>query len=398
MPRFLPASPRTTPLMEGQHWRRWAGYMTASSYELTHDREYAAIRNAAALIDVTPLYKYEVTGRDAQRLLDRVVTRNVTKCKVGQVLYTPWCDSHGKVIDDGTIQRLGEQRFRMTSADPSLRWLSMNAAGMDVAIDDVSEQTSAFAVQGPSARDILAEVADGDVAGLKFFNLIDCTLRGVPVTITRTGYTGDLGYEVWMPVDRTVDVWDALMEVGEKRGLAPCGIWAMDVARIEAGLVMADVDYVSSHRAVIESQKSTPFELNLGWAVSLEGGSFVGKRALAAEKEHGSAWQFIGIDVDWESLEQCYREVDLPPMLPTVAWRTSAPLYAGGRQIGYASSGCWSPLLKKYIALAHVETPWSKPGTEVYMEVTVEHRRKQALARVAELPFFNPERKRSSAS
>ena len=395
MPRFLPAAPRTTPLMEGQHWRRWAGYLTASSYELTHDREYAAIRNAAALIDVTPLYKYMVTGTDAARLLDRVVTRNVAKCKVGQVLYTPWCDSHGKVIDDGTISRLGEQTFRMTSADPSLRWLSMNAAGMDVAIDDVSEQMAAFAVQGPSSRDILAEVADGDVAGMKFFHLAECTIRGIPVTITRTGYTGDLGYEVWMPTERTVDVWDALTEVGTKRGLAPCGIWAMDVARIEAGLIMADVDYVSSHRAVIESQKSSPFELNLGWAVNVDAASFVGKRALAAEKAEGSAWQFVGIDVDWESLEQCYREVDLPPMLPTTAWRTSAPLFAGGRQIGYASSGCWSPILKKYIALAHVETRWSKPGTEVYMEVTVEHRRKQALARVAALPFFNPERKRS---
>jgi aminomethyltransferase len=383
--------------MEGQHWRRWAGYMTASSYELTHDREYAAIRNAAALIDVTPLYKYMVTGRDAARLLDRVVTRNVAKCKLGQVLYTPWCDSHGKVIDDGTIARLGEQTFRMTSADPSLRWLGMNAVGMDVAIEDVSERISAFAVQGPSSREILAEVAEGGVRGLKFFNLLECTIRGIPVTITRTGYTGDLGYEVWMPSERTVEVWDTLMETGPKRGLAPCGIWAMDVARIEAGLIMADVDYVSAHRALIESQKSTPFELNLGWAVNLDGANFNGKRALEKEKAEGSAWQLVGIDVDWESLEQCYREVDLPPTLPTTAWRTSTPLYAGGRQVGYASSGCWSPLLKKYIALAHIEMPWAKPGTEVYMEVTVEHRRKQALARVAQLPFFNPERKRSAS-
>jgi aminomethyltransferase len=382
--------------MEGQHWRRWAGYLTASSYELSHDREYAAIRNAAAIIDITPLYKYAVSGRDAARLLDRVVTRNVEKCKVGQVLYTPWCDAHGKVIDDGTIARLEEQTFRMTSADPSLRWLSMNAVGMEVTIEDVSEQMSAFAIQGPTSRAILAEVCEGgDVAGLAFFRLVACTIRGIPVTITRTGYTGDLGYEVWMPVEHTVTIWDALTEAGGKRGLAPCGIWAMDVARIEAGLIMADVDYTSSHRAVIESQKSSPFELNLGWAVNLDSGPFVGKRALAAEKAGGSAWQLVGIDVDWESLEQCYREVDLPPMLPTTAWRTSAPLYAGGGQVGYASSGCWSPILKKYIALAHIEARWSKPGTEVFMEVTVEHRRKQALARVAALPFFNPERKRS---
>jgi aminomethyltransferase len=378
--------------MEGQHWRRWAGYVTASSYELTHEREYAAIRNATALIDITPLYKYMVTGRDAGRLLNRVVTRDVGKCKVDQVLYTPWCDSHGKVIDDGTITRLGEDRFRMTAAEPSLRWLSMNAVGMDVTIEDVTDAVAAFAVQGPTSRSVLSKLAD--MASLPFFRAAECTIRDVPVTITRTGYTGDLGYEVWMPAERAVDVWDALTGVGFDYGLAPCGIWAMDIARIEAGLIMADVDYVSSHKALIESQKSSPFELNLGWAVSLDT-NFVGARVLREEKAHGPSWQFVGIDVDWESLEQCYREAGLPPALPSVAWRTSVPLYVGGRQIGYATSGTWSPLLKKYLALAHVESAFSKPGTEVNIEVTVEHRRKQALARVAALPFFNPERKRS---
>jgi aminomethyltransferase len=381
--------------MEGQHWRRWAGYVTASSYELTHDREYAAIRNAAALIDITPLYKYMVSGKDAARLLDRVVTRDVGKCKLAQVMYTPWCDSHGKVIDDGTISRLGDARFRMTSASPSVRWLAMNAIGMDVDVQDVTDATAALALQGPTSRAILADVVDADVAGLKFFKLVDATIRGVPVTISRTGYTGDLGYELWIPAEHAVKVWDALVEGGASRGIAPCGIWAMDVARIEAGLIMADIDYVSSHHALIESQKSSPFELNLGWAVSLDAGPFVGKRPLVAEKERGPAWQFVGIDVDWDSLEACYREVDLPPTLPTIAWRASVPLYAGNKQIGYATSGCWSPLLKKYLALAHVESGWAKPGTEIHMEVTVEHRRKQALARVAALPFFNPERKRA---
>jgi aminomethyltransferase len=398
MPRFLPAAARTTPLMEGQHWRRWAGYVTASSYELTHDREYAAIRNAAALIDVSPLYKYRVTGRDAVRLLDRVVTRDVAKLKVGQVLYTPWCDARGKVIDDGTVSRLGDSELRMTSADPSLRWLSMNAVGMDVAIEDVTDRLAAFSLQGPTSRALLAEATgEGDVAALKFFRLTNAKLRDVPVTISRTGYTGDLGYEIWMPADRAPAVWDVLTEVGARHGIAPCGIWAMDIARIEAGLLMAEVDYVSAHHALIEAQKSSPFELGLGWAVNLEGGPFNGKRALQIEKEKGSSWQFVGVDVDWDSLEQCYRDVGLPPKLPTIAWRQSVPLYANGSaQIGYATSGCWSPLLKRYIALAHVEAPWSKEGTEVHMEVTVEHRRKQALARIAKLPFFNPERKRAS--
>lgn len=382
--------------MEGQHWRRWGGYVTASSYELSHDREYAAIRNAAALIDVTPLFKYRITGRDAARLLDRVVTRNVQKLAVNAVMYTPWCDAHGKIIDDGTITRLEETEYRLTSADPSLRWLGMNAVGMDVAIEDVTDQLAAFSLQGPRSRAVLDAVTEGAASTLKFFRATSASVRGAGVTITRTGYTGDLGYEIWIPVESTVAVWDALMEAGFDHGIAPCGIWAMDIARIEAGLVMAEVDYTSAHKALIESQKSSPFELGLGWAVNLEKAAFNGKKALVAEKELGSAWQLVGIDVDWVSLEECYREVDLPPRLPTTAWRASTPIYAAGRQIGYASSGCWSPLLKKYIALAHVEAQWSKAGTEVAMEVTVEHRRKQALARVAKLPFFDPERKRAS--
>jgi aminomethyltransferase len=381
--------------MEGQHWRRWGGYVTASSYELTHDREYAAIRNAAALIDVTPLYKYVIHGRDALRLLDRIWTRDLTKCAVGQVMYGPWCDAHGKVIDDGTVSRLAEDRFRMTSAEPSLRWLTMNAVGMDVAIDDVTDALAAFSLQGPRSRAILSGITDADVGTLKYFRFLEGTIRGVPVTVSRTGYTGDLGYEIWLPAARAVEVWDAITDAGAKHALAPCGIWAMDIARIEAGLIMADVDYVSSFKAQIEGQKSSPFELGLGWAVSLGAGSFVGSRALRAEKAAGPAWRLIGVEIDWDSLEQCFREVGLPPRLPAVPWRSSVPLYANGRQIGYATSGTWSPLLKKTIALAHVEGAFAKPGTEIQIEVTVEHRRRQALARVSPLPFFDPERKRA---
>lgn len=382
--------------MEGSHaWRRWAGYFVASAYEPSHDREYAAIRNAAALIDVTPLWKYMVRGKDAAKLLDRIVTRDVAKCKVGQVLYTPWCDSAGKVIDDGTVSRLGENEFRLTAADPTLRWLDVNATGMDVTIEDTSFQTCALALQGPLAREVLKHAADGDVAGLKFFRVVDATIGGAPVQVSRTGYTGDLGYEIWIPNEHAVAVWDALMAAGKNYGIVPAGIWALDVARIEAGLIMADVDYVSSHRAIIDSQLSSPFEINLGWAVNLEKGDFVGKPALVAEKQAGSPWQFVGIDVDWESLEALYMSVHVPPRLPAVAFRSSVPLYANDRQIGYCSSGCWSPLLKKYIALAHMESAYAAQGTEVFMEMTVEHHRKQALARVTALPFFNPERKRS---
>ena len=393
--KTTPFHARTSALCVSQAWRRWAGYQVASSYELLHDREYHAIRSAAALLDVTPLYKYLITGPDAARLLDRVVTRNVAKSRVGQVLYTPWCDAGGKVIDDGTVSRLGDQSFRLTAADPNLRWLHLNATGLRVTIDDASESTAALALQGPNARAILQQLTDADLPGLKYFRLTQTTLRGIPVTLSRTGYTGDLGYEIWVDAARALPLWDALIDAGTPYGITPTGILALDMARIEAGLMLLEVDYVSAHRALIESQKYSPFELNLGWTVSLEKEWFVGRDALLAEVARGPAWQFVGIEVEWDSLERLYAEVRLPPRLPTAAWRVSVPVSADGAQVGYASSGCWSPLLKKYIALAHLQSAWAGPGTPVTMEVTVEHRRKQANARVVPTPFFNPERKRA---
>jgi aminomethyltransferase len=381
--------------MQGQNWRRWSGFAAASCYEFTHDREYAAVRNAAALFDVSPLNKYVIEGPDAARLLDRVVTRNVPKAQQGQVLYMSWCDAHGKVIDDGTITRLGERSYRLTSAEPGLRWLHRNAFGMDVRIDDVSERLGALALQGPLSRAVLNAIARDAVDGLKYFRMMDNRIAGVDIQISRTGYTGDLGYELWVPAEGALPVWDALVKAGADYGLMPAGIWALDVARIEAGLVMLDVDYHSAHRAMIEAQKSTPFELSLDWSVTLDKAPFNGRQALAAEKARGPAWRFVGIEVDWDSFERLYRDVDLTPALPMVAWRASVPLYRNGRQAGYASSGVWSPLLKKYLALAHIEAPHFQPDTPVEMEMTVEHRRLRADARVRKLPFFDPPRKKA---
>ncbi|HEX9755703.1 MAG TPA: aminomethyltransferase family protein [Gemmatimonadales bacterium] len=395
MLKTTPFHPRTAPLVRAQTWRRWAGHQVASAYDPHPDREYAAIRNAAALIDVSPLFKYLITGPDAARLLDRMVTRDVTKCRVGQVLYTTWCDVHGKVIDDGTISRLDEGTFRLTSAEPNLRWLSMSAAGMDVALEEVSEATAALALQGPLSRGVLERVSAADLQALKYFRLVHTSIRDIPVTVSRTGYTGDLGFEIWVDAKHAVRLWDALIEAGTPFGITPCGIWAMDTARIEAGLVMLDVDYHSAHRAPIEEQKSTPFELNLGWTVSLDKEPYTGRRALRDEATRGPAWAFVGLEVEWESLERLYRAHDLPPQLPSVAWRTSAPVYKDGRQIGYASSGCWSPLLKKSLALAHLRAPHSEPGTTIRIEITVEHQRKKANAVVRKLPFFDPDRKRA---
>jgi aminomethyltransferase len=390
-----PFHPRTATLCQSHAWRRWAGHVVASAYELSHEREYHAIRSAAALLDVSPLYKYLVRGKDAARLLDRVVTRDVARTKTGDVLYTPWCDAAGKVLDDGTVARLGDDRFRVTSAEPNLRWFEDNALGLDVAIEDVSEPVAALALQGPNARAILQSLADRDVSGLEYFRLTEASLRGVPVTISRTGYTGDLGYEIWLDAKDALPLWDALIEAGTPYGITPAGMLALDVARIEAGLMLLDVDYVPANKALIASQTSTPFELDLGWAVKLDKAQFVGKGALAAEARRGPEWRFVGIEVDWDSFERLHAEVGLAPRVPGMAWRTSVPLYAGGEQAGYATSGGWSPLLKKYIALAHLRSRWAAPGTAVEMEVTVEHRRRRAAARVVKKPFFDPERKRA---
>ena len=393
--RTTPFHSRTAALVRGQTWRRWAGYVVASSYDLVHDLEYAAIRGTAALIDVTPLFKYRLRGPDSAALLDRIVTRDVTRCALGQVLYTPWCDPEGKVVDDGTVTRLADHHFRLTSAHPNLRWLHQNAVGMQVEIEDETAETAALSLQGPSAREILARLADTEVTGLRFFRAAPARLGGIPVTVTRTGYTGDLGYEIWVANERAEPLWDLLMATGAPFGILPTGLLAMDVARIEAGLLLIDVDYVSARRALIEPQKSSPFELNLGWTVARGKSPFVGQRALEAERERGSPWAFRGLVVDWDSLEALFTEVGLPPQLPTTAWRVSTPVYGNGQQVGYATSGCWSPLLKKYVALAHLESSHSEPGTEVALEVTIEHRRKRARATVVKTPFFDPDRKRA---
>jgi aminomethyltransferase len=394
MLKKTPFHERTSALVRAQTWRRWAGYQMASSYDPHPDREYAAVRNAAALFDVSPLHKYVIGGRDAARLLDRLITRDVTKLKIGQVYYTPWCDAAGKVVDDGTLSRLDAGAYRLTSADSSIRWLTMNAAGMDVTLDDSSDCTATLALQGPLARTILAQLTP-DVAALKYFRLAHTSLAGIPVTVSRTGYTGDLGYEIWVAAERAIALWDALIEAGTPHGITPAGVWALDIARIEAGLIMLDIDYFSSHHALIDERKSSPFEINLGWAVSATKGPYNGRRALAAERTQGPRWGFVGLEIDWPSFERLFAERHLPPQISNVAWRTSVPVYAGGSQVGYATSGCWSPLLKKPLALAHLEQPHYAPGTRVEIEVTVEHRRKRADAVVRALPFYDPERKKA---
>lgn len=386
---------RTLPLCESLSYRDWAGYYAVSAYETHHEHEYNAIRNACALIDISPLYKYRLSGPDAVRLVNRVITRDAAKMSVGQVYYTPWCDEDGKVIDDGTVTRTGEREYRWTAADPNLRWFSENASGLDVAIEDISESVAALALQGPTSRRLLQQVCDADLSTLKYFRATTGRIAGVPVDVSRTGYTGDLGYEIWMPWAEALRVWDAIAEAGHAFDLHPTGMLALDVARIEAGLLLIDVDFHSSRRALIESQKYSPYELGLGRLVQLKKGPFVGRAALAEEVKRGIARQIVGLEVDWNAVEKLYEAVGLPPTAPAGTSRVAVPVYKGRSQVGRATSTTWSSTLKKLIALATIDAPHYAVGTPVEMEITVEAVRHRATATVVPTPFFNPERKTS---
>jgi aminomethyltransferase len=384
---------RTHQLCESLNYRDWAGYYAVSAYETHHEHEYNAIRNACAMIDVSPLFKYRVSGRDAVRLIDRVITRDAKKLAVGQVYYTPWCDEEGKVIDDGTVTRLSEQVYRWTAADPSLRWLTENARGLDVRVEDITEQVAALALQGPTAARLLRQVSSAPIESLKYFRATSGSIAGVPVDITRTGYTGDLGYEVWMPWDAALRVWDAIAEVGAAFDLHAAGMLALDIARIEAGLLLIDVDFHGSRKAMIESQKYSPFELGLGRLVELDKGPFIGRAALTAEHRRGPKRQIVGLEVDWTEVEKLYDAVGLPPTASSTASRVAVPVYKEGKQVGRATSTTWSTMLKKMIALATIDAPHSSLGTRLKLEITVEAVRHAATATVVKTPFFNPPRK-----
>jgi aminomethyltransferase len=386
---------RTFALCQSLNYREWSGYYAVSTYEVHHEHEYNAIRNAAALIDITPLYKYIVSGHDATKLVNRVITRDIAIVQIGQVIYCCWCDEQGKVIDDGTITRLEENKYRWTAADPSLRWFRQCSSNMDVRIEDVSEKIAALALQGPTSGRLLASVAEADIHNLKYFRMTSGKIAGVAVDISRTGYTGDLGYEIWMAWDDAIKVWDAFMSAGKGFDIHAAGMLALDVARIEAGLLLTEVDYTSSKKALIASQKYSPYELGFGRMVHLEKETFIGRSALLADKERGVARQFVGLEVDWIEVEKRYETFGLTPVAPAQASRMPVPVFVRGKQIGKATSTTWSPLLKKMIALASVETGHSRVGTKLEIEITIEAVRQKVPATIVKLPFFNPARKTS---
>jgi aminomethyltransferase len=392
--RLTPFHPRLSELCDVYNWSLWNNWLLPDMYAPDHTQEYFAIRTACAVFDMSPIPKYHIHGRDAVRFLNRVLTQEVSRCEIDQALYTPWCDDDGKILDDGILTRLDEQSFRLTSGDPWLYWLEDNSLGLEVSIEDVTE-LGILALQGPFSRDLLKTLTNSDLDHLRYFRLLKTDLAGIQVDVSRTGYTGDLGYEIWVEPHLALQLWDSLFEAGEAYGLMPFGDFALEMTRIEAGLLLADVDFYSSKKVVYEFEKSSPLELGLGWTVKLDKDYFIGQKALQREHIQGSAWGTRGLEVDLISLENIFADFGMPLYLPSEAWNEAVPVYSGGRQIGKATSGMWSPILKKYIAIARLKPEFTRPGTHVDIEVTIDAQRKLARATVVKMPFFDPPRKKS---
>lgn len=395
MPIQTPFHPRTEALNVNQSWKEWSGYFATSQFGVSVDLDYFAFRETAGLIDVTPLFKYEITGVDAQRFLDRVSTRNIKNLKMGRVGYGCWCDEQGRVLDDGNVFHLDENLFWLTSAHPNFLWLSENAVGYEVTITDISAEWCALALQGPRSRKIVNAAIDGNVDDMSFFSCSSMKLGRNKGWISRTGYTGDLGFELFVPNKHALKLWDALWEAGQPHRIQASGLNALDIARIEAGYILVDVDYRSSLDALVERQKSTPFEIGLDWAVDLKGGHFVGRKALVEESRRGPEWKLVGIEVDMEELEAMFDKRGLPVSLPCHAWRQIVPLFKGNKQVGYCSSGTWSPLLKRYICLGTVQSAFAEVGQALKMDTLIDFDRERVTARVVDRPFYQPRRQRS---
>jgi aminomethyltransferase len=398
MPRPTPFHSRTSVSCESQSWQEWSGFLSAQSYELDHIHEYNAARTACALFDISPLYKYHVHGPGARALLDRVLTRDVSRLAVGQVSYTTWCDDEGKIVDDGTITRLAPDSYRLTAAIPTLDWLQDNDLGIGARIEDASEALAALSLQGPTSRAVLQRLADADVGALRYFRQLETKLAGIPVSISRTGYTGDLGFEIFVEPGWAERLWDELLEAGRAFNLRPAGNIAQDMLRIEAGLLLIDVDFVSSSRTLFDVQKSTPQELGLGFTVALGKEWFVGQEALRREKQRGPAWTTIGLVLDVVALEQVYARFGMPLHLPYRSWNDAVPVYGDAerrQRVGRATSGTWSPILKSYVVIARVSPASGRPGGRVFVEETVEAERFAVPAKVVELPFFDPPQKKA---
>ncbi|MEM1245697.1 MAG: glycine cleavage T C-terminal barrel domain-containing protein [Acidobacteriota bacterium] len=402
-PRFSPFHERLTAACQSHQWRDWAGTIAPSSFEPTTELEVAAVRHTAALFDVSPLYKVEFRGPDAEAATNRLFTRDTRKCREHQVQYTCWCDDEGKLLQDGNLVRLGGDHFRITTADPSLAWFEDACRGFDVEVVDVSDDVAALALQGPRSCAVLQRALPGaEIESLRFFRAREAQLQAatgaVEVLLTRTGFTGDLGYEIWLPAERALDVWDALMKAGAGHGLRPAGLETLDRCRIEAGLVLIEVDFVNASHALLDVRQSTPDETGLGWTVKLNpGNDFIGRRAIEEERERAAEWRLVGVEIAWSELERVYRPKGLrPTVVGEAPDRTPRPLYRDGKQVGQVTSQVFSALLKRHIGLASVHADAAEPGTELEIDLLVDTEFRRATARIVPLPFFDPPQKRAT--
>jgi aminomethyltransferase len=360
----------------------WAGYTTVDVFS-TVEQEYFSVRNACSLFDLTPMVKYRITGADAERYLNRLVTRNVTKLKPNRVAYTVWCDDAGHVIDDGTIFRLGASEFLLCTAERQLNWLLDSAIGFNVSVVEITETIAALSLQGPTSCFVLNALGLAEVAKLRPFDIRQFTVGHRQLTISRTGFTGDLGYELWMDPADAVFFWDALMQAGSTRGIRPIGSQALDMVRIEAGFIMPNLDFVSAESTVHLSRDRSPFELGLDWLVDLKKGHFNGRRALLEEQRRGPVRRLVGLDIEGNKPAH------------------NALLYADKgcrKQVGSVTSAMWSPTCKRNIALAMVDVPYFQLGREIWAEIylcrELVWERRIARATVVEKPFFAPERRK----
>ena len=393
MPKPTPFHERTFPLCTSYDWMLWSGYYSVRRYDTVHNGEYFALRYATGLIDVTPLYKYRIEGPDAAVFLSFALTRDVADLDVGRATYSCWCDDDGKLMDDSPVFRLAENRFMLTPGEPAYAWFSRLAEGFDVTVEDLTDRMAVLALQGPASKGLLSGVAEADIDSLRYYAHTNGRIAGADVMISRTGYSGDLGYEIWIDNADALAVWDAIWEKGPEFGLLPVGQDALDIARIEAGLILNNVDFTAANLCLAEHQKSTPYEMGLDKIIQLNRGPFMGEKPLSEERRMGRKEKLVGLELDWNDQEAVYDKYGLPAAVDASSW-AGAPIYGrAGRAVGKITSAAWSPILKKSLALAVVQPGFVNPGTVVRVDYTVEHRRHRVKAEVATTPFYNPERK-----
>jgi aminomethyltransferase len=397
MIRTTPFHERLSELNTTGLWTHWSGYLSALKYDMSPKHEYFAVRNSAGFFDTSPLFKYWIRGTDAERFLGGVMTRDVRTCRPGRAQYTVWCDDRGFVLEDGVVFRHSDNEFFLTAAEPNLGYLSDLVGRLDVQIEDVSDAFGMLAVQGPRSREILAKLAP-EVDQLAFFDHTDAKIGPAPVTISRTGYTGDLGFEIRVGADQALQVLDAVIEAGDGHGFRPFGEQALLMTRIEAGLVLINVEFFSSRFAYTDHERVTPRELGFGWmlrGIDADDRPFIGRSAIRREvADKTSRWSSVGLVVDWRDYDRLYNTAGLIPPKDETPLDYESMLYdSEGARIGYATSLMYSPVLQRHIAMARVRPDLAAVGTRVNLELTINHEYRTVGADVARLPLFKPERK-----